>query len=370
MAKSLPAPRSDFVGLDDGLVHLASGGQSPMLVRHRAAFEQFMIDKAAGEPGYVAHSEIAASAKRQMAQLTHLPAEDHALLGNASEGIGRVLSSITWQAGDNVVVSQNDYASGLAGLVRLADLGVEPRVVPCDGWHIDPQGLLNACDSSTRLLYLSQVTSLTGQQFDVAAISRELAARNVIFLLDISHALGVVPVDARLADFLVSSGYKFLCSPHLGVFAWNRERHPDFEPLNVGWASGSLSPDKSAYTPHADARRAEIGNTNYLDVYLLNESLNYLLGYGIASIAAHTSDLSDTLHAGMTALGLDVVTPVRRQERASSVSFATADGAALAEEARAAGISLWSGSGRLRATTHLFSSDDDIARYLGWLASR
>jgi len=370
MAKSLPAPTSDFVGLDDGVVHLASGGQSPMLVRHRAAFEQFMIDKADGEPGYVAHSEISASAKRQIAQFTHLPAEDHAFLGNASEGIGRVLSSITWQAGDNVVVSQNDYASGLAGLVRLADLGVEPRVVPSDGWHIDHQGLLDACDSRTRLLYLSQVTSLTGQQFDVAAMSGELAARDVIFLLDISHALGVAPVDARLADFSVSSGYKFLCSPHLGVFAWNRERRPDFEPMNVGWASGSLSADKSAYTPHTDARRAEIGNTNYLDVYLLNESLDYLLGYGIDAIAAHTGDLADTLHAGMTALGLEVVTPPSRKERASSVSFATADGETLAEEARKAGISLWSGSGRLRATMHLYSTASDIARYLDWLSSR
>ncbi|MGY8996556.1 MAG: aminotransferase class V-fold PLP-dependent enzyme, partial [Alphaproteobacteria bacterium] len=265
MAKSLPAPRADFVGLDDGLVHLASGGQSPMLVRHRDAFERFMADKAAGEPGYLAHAKVGASAKRQMSQLTSLPAADHAFLGNASEGIGRVLSSITWQPGDNVVVSQNDYASGLAGLVRLAELGVEPRIVPCDGWHIDPEGLLDVCDSRTRLLYLSQVTSLTGQQFDIAAMSKQLAVRDVIFLLDISHALGVVPVDARLADFSVSSGYKFLCSPHLGIFAWNRERRPDFDPMTVGWASGSLTPDKSGYTPHADARRAEIGNTNYLD---------------------------------------------------------------------------------------------------------
>lgn len=47
----------------------------------------------------------------------------------------------------------------------------------------------------------------------------------------------------------------------------------------MGWASGSLTADKSCYTPHADARRAEISNTNYLDIYLLNESLEYLLGY-------------------------------------------------------------------------------------------
>lgn len=67
MPLSLLAPKSNFVGLDDGLVHLVSGGHSPMLVRYRDAFEQFMADKAAGAPGYFAHAKVGASAKRQMA---------------------------------------------------------------------------------------------------------------------------------------------------------------------------------------------------------------------------------------------------------------------------------------------------------------
>jgi cysteine desulfurase/selenocysteine lyase len=369
MPGKLPAPKSDFVGLGDRRVHLDCGGQSPMLACHRDAFEAYMADKAGGEPGYAEHAKVAATAKQNLASLTGLPPDGHAFLGNASEGIGRVISSIDWQQGDNVVVSANDYASGLASFVRLAALGVEPRIVPCEGWLIDLQRLVDACDDRTRLLYLSQVTSLNGQQVEVAWMSEALAARGIIFVLDVSHALGVVPVDAGLADFVVSSGYKFLCSPHVGVFGWNRERRPGFDPLTVGWASGSLSADRSAYSPHEDAARAEIGNTNYLDVYLLNASLAYLLGYGIESIAAHTGNLVDRLYDGLTDLGLEVVTPAEPHRRASSVSFAHADAEQLAEVARRDGISLWSGSGRLRATTHLYSEDSDIVRYLDWLAA-
>jgi len=211
---------------------------------------------------------------------------------------------------------------------------------------------------------------LTGQQFDVEAISRELSRRGVIFLLDVSHALGVVPVDARLTDFTVSSGYKFLCSPHIGVFAWNRDRQPDFEPLVVGWASGKLSSDRCSYVPNDDASRAEVGNANYLDLYLLNESLDYLLGFGIAAIAAHATGLASRLHDEMTRLGLDVLTPDDPAQRATSVSFALDDPAGVAQAAREAGISLWSGNGRLRATAHLFNTDRDIERYAAWLASR
>ena len=41
----LPAPKSDFIGLEDK-VHLATGGEPPLLVGHRDAFENFAADKA------------------------------------------------------------------------------------------------------------------------------------------------------------------------------------------------------------------------------------------------------------------------------------------------------------------------------------
>ena len=42
------APKSDFIDFDDKLVHLATGGQPPLLKRHKLAFEQFALDKARG----------------------------------------------------------------------------------------------------------------------------------------------------------------------------------------------------------------------------------------------------------------------------------------------------------------------------------
>ena len=43
----LPAPKKDFIDLE-GKVHLATGGQPPLLVRHREAFDAFAADKARG----------------------------------------------------------------------------------------------------------------------------------------------------------------------------------------------------------------------------------------------------------------------------------------------------------------------------------
>ena len=48
-----------------------------------------------------------------------------ALIGNASEGIVKALSSIEWREGDNAVVCERDYASGRYALAGLARFGAE-----------------------------------------------------------------------------------------------------------------------------------------------------------------------------------------------------------------------------------------------------
>jgi len=197
----LPVPRSDFIGLDAGIVHLATGGQPPLLAAHREAFDAFATDKAAGMASYERHRAAGAAVNAKLAALSGLPVEHRALLGSASDAITRVFGSSHWHAGGNVVVADLDYASGRFALQRLAALGVEPRVVGCDGWTIDPQRLLDACDARTRLLYVSQVTSLTGQCIDIGSLGAQLAHRGIVLLVDASHALGVIPVDARAAGF-------------------------------------------------------------------------------------------------------------------------------------------------------------------------
>lgn len=364
---ALPVPRSDFIGLADGVAHLATGGQPPLLAAHRDAFEAFAADKAAGFDGYYRHWAVSAAVKAKLALLSGIPAADHALLGSASEAITRVIHALAWQHGDNAVVADLDYASGRFALQRLAALGVQPRIVKSERWYIDPERLLAACDARTRLLYLSQVTSLTGQRFDVAWFGEQLARRGIVLLVDASHALGVIPVDARHADFTVSSGYKFLCATHLGILAWNRERQPSFEPLAIGWASAQGSDAGDGYRLHPDARRAQAGNSNHLDVYLLERSLDYLLGYGIDAISAHACALACRVHDGLRERGLEVVTPAAPGERAANIVFASTDDAAIVETAGRAGILLWSGSGRVRASTHLFNNVADVDRYLGWL---
>ena len=47
MAKIILAAKSDFIGLD-GITHLATGGEPPLLKAHRTAFEAYARERLAG----------------------------------------------------------------------------------------------------------------------------------------------------------------------------------------------------------------------------------------------------------------------------------------------------------------------------------
>lgn len=361
--RPLPAPKSDFIGLE-GKVHLSTGGEPPLLKAHRDAFERFAADKAGGFDGYWRHWDEADRVRAALARMTQAEPGDIGLVGNASEAIMRVVSSIDWQPGDNVVVSALDYASGRFALASLKSSGVELRLVPGRGWWIAREDIIAACDDRTRLIYLSQVNALTGQHHDIAALSRALDGSDVILMVDASHALGVVPVDAGCCDFVVSCCYKFLLGIHDGILVWNRRRRRGFTPSGAGWASATAGASPADYELKPDARRVEFGNAGHLGAYLLRDSLAYLESFGIDAIAAHARALAGRLVGGMTALGLDVMTPAAAEHRAGNAAFACADAEGLTRRAAAEDVFVWGDNGRLRVSAHLFATEADVETFL------
>jgi cysteine desulfurase/selenocysteine lyase len=371
VTRALPAPKTDFIGLD-GKVHLATGGEPPLLKVHRDAFERFAEDKAAGFSGYFRHWDVIDEVRAGIARWTGLQSGDIALLGNASEAIMRVVSSIDWHPGDNVVVPTLDYASGRYALANLKTKGVELRMVPAVGWALETHHLLAACDQRTRLVYISQVNALTGQHVDVATIGSALRDTPTALMVDVSHALGAVPVDGNQADFTVGCCYKFTLGIHEGILAWNRRRWPDFVPAGAGWSSATAGENPGEFHRKDCASQAEYGNPGHLGAYLLRDSLAYLDSYGIDAIAAHLRTLSGRMVEGLTALDLDVMTPAQPEKRAGNAAFVRLNPQSVVLAAEKDGIFLWGDNGRIRASAHLFTTSEEIEAFLdrlpGYLA--
>lgn len=360
-------PRPDFLGLE-GVTHLYTAAECPMLARSAAALQAYAAQKSRAEAGRAHHAAVAQSAKTAVGGLLDVAPEEIAFVASASDGINQVCGALDFRPGDNVVVNDLEFPSVTLPWLRLKRRGVEVRVVRHQRWDIPTDALLAAVDGRTRLLALRHVSYVTGLRHDVPAIAEGLRRSGALLLLDATQSLGVLPVPVALADFVVSSTYKWLLGTHgLGVLYWNRTRRPDFEPAAVGWYSveNLFAADRyERYTLKPDAGRFESGYVNFPAIYALNESVPYLLDAGPERIAAHALALGDRLIEGLARLDLEVMSPRDSARRGASVSFvherAAEIGPALAER----GIHVWAGDGRVRASTHLFNDADNVDRYL------
>ena len=114
----------------------------------------------------------------------------------------------------------------------------------------------------------------------------------------------------------------------------------------------------------ARAGRAEAGNPNHLDAYLLRTSLAYLGAIGINRIARHAWAFDGTLRTALAELGLTVTTPAEPEARGGNICFTHPAATRLMALAARDDILVWADSGRVRLSVHAFVDEDDISRFL------
>jgi selenocysteine lyase/cysteine desulfurase len=366
-------PKSEFISIDDN-AHLCAGGESPMLKSHRQAVDRFMFDKSRGELARELEAERVEQARSKCARLFSVNADEITFLSNSSEGINNVAYGLDWQAGDNVVIVDVEFPSGILPWTRLESRGVEIRIVRHRQWQIDLEDISAQIDTRTRVVAISQVSMLTGQRIDVAALSQTVRSSNALLLLDATHAAGVVPVDARLADVMVSSCYKWLLGTHgAAVFFVNRQTLPDFEPPFLGWNSSASHggwEQPTQFTLQPTLHRFQPGNAGFISIYILDNALDRLLEIGIDHIESHALALSGQLRAAVDELGFELMTPAPDVQRAGNVSFLADNLESIRAQLERRQVLVWgayAGFGRLRISTHLYNDSDDIERCIAAL---
>ena len=365
--------KSEFVGLEN-ITHLAAGGETPMLKSHRQVIDQFMIDKSCGEEARALEAGMVELARGKCARLFSVSPEEITFLSNASEGINNVAYGLDWQKGDNVVVADVEFPSGILPWTRFENLGVEVRVVRHKKWFIDLEDIAALIDERTRVVTISHVSMFTGQRINLESLSGLVRSSNALLLLDATHAAGVVPVDASLADIMVSSCYKWLLGVHgAAVYYVNRERLPDFCPPFLGWNSpaehgGWEKPTE--FTLQPSAHQFQPGNAGFISVYILNNALDHILKTGIKSIEQHALTLSGMIYESVESLGFELMTPFEDSQRAGNVCFMAENIEGIRQVLERQQVLIWganAGFGRLRISTHLYNDSTDVERCIAAL---
>ncbi len=91
------------------------------------------------------------------------------------------------------------------------------------------------------------------------------------------------------------------------------------------------------------------------------QSLDYIAGLGMERIEAHTLAMSGALRQRLVALGVPVMTPEPAAARAGSIAFEHADPLAVREALEAVDVLVTGELGRVRASVHVYTTDEDLA---------
>lgn len=321
---------------------------------------------------------VKARIKAILAGLLGCAADELALVHNTAEGINFISHGLPLEAGDEVILLENEYPSNVYPWRHLESRGVVLRTAPMGE---SPEGFLAALEPvitpRTRVLALSAVHWCTGMPLPLEAVGRRCRSAGIALVVDGAQGVGLQPIDVRRCGigYMAFSAWKWLMGPlGLGVLFVARENLDRLPPVFCGTESvvraREYLPYRRELNPTAD--RFTFSTANFNDWVYFKASLEYLHAIGFDTVRRRILDLCATLSAGLRRHGYRLCadrfaawpTGVAVCERPGSET------AELMQRLKAHGVVAAERLGRIRFGPHVFNSEDQLARVVEILAPR
>ena len=293
--------------LTDELIYLNHAAVAPWPKRTRDAVMAFAVQNSQfGSHYYLDWLKKEAELRQQFRTLLNAPSmDDIALVKNTSEALSFVAYGLNWQAGDNIVSSDQEFPSNRLPWQSLADQGVEFRQADLNSADSPEDALFALVDSHTRLLTISSIQFASGLRMDLHRIGAFCKQRDILFCIDAIQSLGAVQFDVQAyhADFVMADGHKWLFGPEgLGVFYSSAPAREKLKLTQYGWhmLKDSHNYENKPWEIHPGAQRFECGSPNMLGIHALSASLSLLLEVGMDNIEKQVIERSDFLKTIIT----------------------------------------------------------------------
>lgn len=320
-----------------------------------------------------------ARARHAIAPFVGAPADEIAMVANASAAASAIFVSLPLAPTDEVVLTDHVYGAVAMGAHRHArHWGARVRVahVPHDA-HAEESlaAVLAEITDHTRLVVVDHISSATARYFPVDALTTALAGRGIILAIDGAHALGNLPTAAIRAPHVVWFGnlHKYPCAPRgAAVLVSQGEVSQRLVPIIDSWGAELRYPERFDL-------QGSIDTTGFLAAAHAIDTLDAHFGWD--RIRSHSAELG-AWAAREIGLGLgelmdddplpDVGMPVPQQPLlrlppgvASDASRARTLKDRLASEAGCeVGVSTWNGRGFIRLSAHVYNEPADYEQFL------
>ena len=235
-----------------------------------------------------------------IARFLNAPTEDGIVMNSGTtEGINTV--AYGWamprmEAGDEIVLSVMEHHANIVPWHLLRErMGVRLVWVDVDTrGGLDPQRVIDAMTDRTRLVAVTHMSNVLGTVVDVKAIAAEAHARGVPVLVDGSQAAVHMPVDLSDldVDFYAITGHKLYGPSGSGAIWIHPDRAAEMRPF-MGGGDMIREVSKEAVTYADPPMKFEAGTPGIVQQIGLGAALEYMMGLGMAEIAAHEASVRD-----------------------------------------------------------------------------
>lgn len=311
-----------------GLRYLNHAAVSPWPQRAVEAVTRFARENAqTGARDYPDWLKTEQRLRERLQRLLNAPScGDIALVKNTSEALSFVAFGLDWRAGDQVLISDEEFPSNRVVWEALRRFGVEVVQVSLKG-HAPEDALLAACGPRTRLLSVSAVQYASGLRLDLQSLGQGCQARGVLFCVDAIQQLGALPFDVQSSQcaFAMADGHKWLLGPEgLGVFYCRSDLREQLKLHEYGWHMLEHAGDyqRTDWQAARSARRFECGSPNMLGTMALEASLSLLEEVGMPQVEAALQERMQWLQVGLQGIpGCRLHSPLNPLRRAGILTF-------------------------------------------------
>lgn len=291
-------------------IHFNNAGSAltpqPVITAFQQHF-QLEIEIGGYEAEAAAHAEIEGF-YNAMAQFLNCQPRNIAYTASATDSYNRALSAITFEKGDVILTTRNDYASNQIAFLELQKrFGVQlvrAADVPEGGVDVDSvRDLIQK--HRPKLVAVTHVPTNSGLVQPIAEIGEICKSEDIWYLVDACQSAGQMPLDVQQihCDFLSATFRKYLRGPRGAGFLYVSDKalNANLEPLFLDLLSANWTAT-DGYEIRADARRFELWERPHALMLGSKVCIEYALNIGLPQIETRVKHLADFCREKLSAL--------------------------------------------------------------------
>ena len=333
-----------------------------------AALNQYAQDKIIGMDGRLLHQEQWVQAKSITAKFFNLNIDQIGICSSASEAYNLAYMALRLKDGDEVVVNDLDFPSGATPAMTESSKA-KVKVWRSKDGVLDLKDLEKLLTPKTRLVNISSVSFYNGFRLDVDEVSQIVRRHSGAMLaVDVTQALGRIPLDVKKADLIVSATHKWILASHGGgLVGVSPERADEWNVTAGGWFNLENAFDESRFEKLISKKGAAsfmVGMPNYAAIYAINAGLGYIDSIGVGAIDDHAKKLVTMCLEGLAELPVEMLGSISPRLLSGIVAFKHPKFEEINQYLHSEGVHVMSHAGRIRASIHGYNNQDDVAIFL------